>query len=101
MSTKHLMVTVSFFFVGIGLGLFLQPVPAGGAVVPPDFGAEVDVTEVFDPETGTACTPKHVRIVPHRVIEDGKVRDVSDERRSRYWIVSADGGRVQIHGTSD
>lgn len=99
MSPKTVLACAACLVAGVGIGMSSLP---RTTQAPPDLSAPTRVTEVFDIDYSAPKNPETVQIIPFRVEEDGKVRDIPDApRHGRTWVLMLDGGRIKIFGTSE
>jgi hypothetical protein len=98
----HAITAVGFLALGLAAGRKSEPVVSAANSVPVPVEADsvgmLFVTELPSEECGR---PRTLRIHPHRIEENGTATNFDVDRGSRHWIVSLDGGRVRVFGTSD
>jgi hypothetical protein len=102
-------IPAALFVAGLAVGLTTagRPGPppgpartetAGAFDVP---GGTIKITELFDAETSGVGKPAVTEVVPWRIEENGQATDFEGaERLPRMWILSIDGGRIRVFGTS-
>lgn len=103
MSAKSFAACALCLVLGVGAGTALPSRSAGPGTPPPaDHARPLRITEAFDPDAAPPRTPESVEVVPYRIVENGRVRNIEDAKRlPRHWIVVIDGGRIQVFGTSE